>query len=157
MIFGCYFTRYKQLEFWEEMENRIHVRQYTECFLPTLVPAVGVSLWISWWFMLIPLSAYHFLYWVERMFRNHSIFDWEASIHCGDSLYLRKRKSYAWIKKYAVRHGAIYLDYYTSVVDAQKGMKAEYSEDGVHPNAAGYNVMEPLAKKAVKKALSRVK
>lgn len=29
MIFGCYFTRYKQLEFWEEMENRIHVRQYT--------------------------------------------------------------------------------------------------------------------------------
>lgn len=30
-------------------------------------------------------------------------------------------------------------------------MKAEYSEDGVHPNAAGYNVMEPLAKKAVKK------
>ena len=28
MIFGCYFTRYKQLEFWEEMENRIHVRQY---------------------------------------------------------------------------------------------------------------------------------
>ena len=60
MIFGCYFTRYKQLEFWEEMENRIHVRQYTECFLPTLVPAVGVSLWISWWFMLIPLSAYHF-------------------------------------------------------------------------------------------------
>lgn len=63
----------------------------------------------------------------------------------------------AWIKKYAIRHGAIYLDYYTSVVDAQKGMKAEYSEDGVHPNAAGYNVMEPLAKKAVKKALSRVK
>ena len=63
----------------------------------------------------------------------------------------------AWIKKYAVRHGAIYLDYYTSVVDARKGMKAEYSEDGVHPNAAGYNVMEPLDKKAVKKALSRVK
>ena len=28
MIFGCYFTRYKQLEFWEEMESRIHVRQY---------------------------------------------------------------------------------------------------------------------------------
>ena len=103
MIFGCYFTRYKQLEFWEEMENRIHVRQYTECFLPTLVPAVGVSLWISWWFMLIPLSAYHFLYWVERMLRNHSIFDWEASIHCGDSLYLGKRKSYAWIKKYGKR------------------------------------------------------
>ena len=40
MIFGCYFTRYKQLEFWEEMENRIHVRQY----MPALLSAVGVSL-----------------------------------------------------------------------------------------------------------------
>lgn len=29
MIFGCYFPRYKQLEFWEEMENRIHVRGNT--------------------------------------------------------------------------------------------------------------------------------
>ena len=44
MIFGCYFTRYKKLEFWEEMENRIHVRQYMEYFLPALLSAVGVSL-----------------------------------------------------------------------------------------------------------------
>lgn len=43
MIFGCYFARYKQLEFWEEMENR-HVRQYMEYFLPALLSAVGVSL-----------------------------------------------------------------------------------------------------------------
>lgn len=42
--FGCYFTRYKQLEFWEEMENQIHVRQYMEYFLPALLSAVGVSL-----------------------------------------------------------------------------------------------------------------
>ena len=27
MIFGCYFTRYKQLEFWEEMETGFNVRQ----------------------------------------------------------------------------------------------------------------------------------
>ena len=44
MIFGCYFPRYKQLEFWEEMENRIHVRQYMEYFLPASLSAVGVSL-----------------------------------------------------------------------------------------------------------------
>lgn len=44
MILGCYFARYKQLEFWEEMENRIHVRQYMEYFLPALLSAVGVSL-----------------------------------------------------------------------------------------------------------------
>ena len=44
MILGCYFARYKQLEFWEEMENQIHVRQYMEYFLPALLSAVGVSL-----------------------------------------------------------------------------------------------------------------
>ena len=41
---GKGFPRYKQLEFWEEMENRIHVRQYMEYFLPALLSAVGVSL-----------------------------------------------------------------------------------------------------------------
>ena len=96
MIFGFCFTRYKYLEIWEEMENRIHLRQYTECFFLTLLPALGLSLWLSWWFMLIPLCTYHFLYWWERMIRNHSIFDWEPKKHCGDTLYLRKRKL-SWI------------------------------------------------------------
>ena len=44
MIFGCYFTRYKQLEFWEEMENRIHVRQYMEYFLPALSEAIIIKM-----------------------------------------------------------------------------------------------------------------
>lgn len=100
MIFGFCFTRYKYLEIWEEMEDRIHLRQYMECFFLTLLPALGLSLWLSWWFMLIPLCTYHFLYWWERMIRNHSIFDWEAKKHCGDTLYLRKRKSYSWTKAY---------------------------------------------------------
>ena len=100
MIFGFCFTRYRYLEIWEEMEARIHLRQYTECFFLTLLPALGLSLWLSWWFMLIPLCTYHFLYWWERMIRHHSIFDWEAIKHCGDTLYLRKRKSYSWMKPY---------------------------------------------------------
>jgi lysophospholipase L1-like esterase len=32
-------------------------------------------------------------------------------------------------------------------------LKAEYSEDGVHPNIKGYQVMEPLAEAAIVKAL----
>ena len=57
MIFGCYFTRYKYLEIWEEMEARIHLRQYTECIFLTLLPGLVLSLWLSLWFMLIPLST----------------------------------------------------------------------------------------------------
>ena len=57
------------------------------------------------------------------------------------------------IKKYAVEKGIIYLDYFSSMADARKGLKAEYSSDGVHPNEAGYKVMEPLAEEAIAKAL----
>jgi len=39
------------------------------------------------------------------------------------------------------------------LADERKGMKAEYSKDGVHPNMEGYKIMEPLAEKAIAKAL----
>ncbi len=58
-----------------------------------------------------------------------------------------------WIKKYSADNGFTYLDYYSPMADERKGLKKEYSEDGVHPNKAGYKVMEPLAEKAIEKAL----
>jgi len=58
-----------------------------------------------------------------------------------------------WIREYASLHKCYYLDYYSSVVDDRKGMKVEYSKDGVHPNKEGYKVMEVLAEKAIKRAL----
>ena len=59
-----------------------------------------------------------------------------------------------WIRDYASTHGCVYLDYFSAMADSRNGMKAEYSEDGVHPNAAGYAVMEPLAEKAISSALA---
>lgn len=59
------------------------------------------------------------------------------------------------IRKYSEKNGIIYLDYYSAMVDPRPGLKAEYTEDGVHPNLAGYQVMEPLAEAAVAKALGR--
>lgn len=58
------------------------------------------------------------------------------------------------IQKYADANGILYLDYYSAMVNEQKGLKATYSEDGVHPNKAGYEVMNPLAEKAIAKVLS---
>jgi lysophospholipase L1-like esterase/catechol 2,3-dioxygenase-like lactoylglutathione lyase family enzyme len=60
-----------------------------------------------------------------------------------------------WIKDYALQHDFFYLDYFSSLVDERKGMKAAYSPDGVHPNLAGYKVMEPLAEKAIALALQK--
>lgn len=59
------------------------------------------------------------------------------------------------IKAYADANNYIYLDYFSAMVDDRLGMKAEYSEDGVHPNKAGYEVMMPLCDQAIKKALKQ--
>jgi lysophospholipase L1-like esterase len=58
------------------------------------------------------------------------------------------------IRDYAGENNIIYLDYYSSMVDEWNGLKEAYSEDGVHPNAAGYRIMEPLAEQAIIKALA---
>ena len=78
MLGGLFFTRYKYLEIWEDMEVRIHARQFWECFLLTLLPALVLSLFFSWWWMLLPFATYHIFYWLEKSFRSHSVFDWEA-------------------------------------------------------------------------------
>jgi len=59
-----------------------------------------------------------------------------------------------WIKEYATKNGFIYLDYFSSMADERNGMKSAYSEDGVHPNKAGYKVMEGLVEKVINRALA---
>jgi lysophospholipase L1-like esterase len=59
-----------------------------------------------------------------------------------------------WIKKYAESNGCIYLDYFTPMSDERHGLKTELTYDGVHPNVAGYKVMEPLVESAIQKALN---
>ncbi len=54
-----------------------------------------------------------------------------------------------WIKEYCKQKKITYLNYYKAMADADGGMKPGISIDGVHPNAAGYAIMEPLAEKAL--------
>jgi len=58
-----------------------------------------------------------------------------------------------WIKEYAVKNKIIYVDYFAPMADQRNGLKKEYSEDGVHPNLAGYNIMEPIVENAIAEAL----
>ena len=58
-----------------------------------------------------------------------------------------------WLHDYAGAHGHVYLDYFSAMTDAQGLLKAELSADDLHPNAAGYAVMAPLAQAAIDKAL----
>jgi lysophospholipase L1-like esterase len=60
-----------------------------------------------------------------------------------------------WIKKYAAEHDDVYLDYFPAMADDKGFLKSELTNDGLHPNGAGYAVMAPLAEKAVEEALSK--
>jgi lysophospholipase L1-like esterase len=59
----------------------------------------------------------------------------------------------SWMKKYAEDHGDIYLDYYSAMIDGNGLMKTELTADDLHPNAAGYAIMAPLAEAAIQRAL----
>lgn len=56
-----------------------------------------------------------------------------------------------WIKSYCQRKGFLYVDYFSAMVDGQGFLKKELAEDGLHPNAAGYQVMAPAAAAAIEK------
>jgi lysophospholipase L1-like esterase len=58
-----------------------------------------------------------------------------------------------WIKAYASKHGHIYLDYFSAMVDEKGLLKTELSADDLHPNEKGYQIMAPLAEAAIAKAL----
>jgi lysophospholipase L1-like esterase len=58
-----------------------------------------------------------------------------------------------WLKDYCGTNGLVYLDYYSALVDEKGMLKKELSDDGLHPNAAGYKRMTPLANEAIAKAL----
>jgi lysophospholipase L1-like esterase len=47
------------------------------------------------------------------------------------------------IKEYADKNNIVYLDYFSAMVNEQKGMKKEYTYDGVHANKEGYLLMGP--------------
>jgi lysophospholipase L1-like esterase len=76
-------------------------------------------------------------------------FPWSPGIEPAD-IVLELNRRY---KDYANKKGHIYLDYYTPMVDAEKGLKLVYAADAVHPNEEGYKVMGPLVEKAIKMAL----
>jgi lysophospholipase L1-like esterase len=61
----------------------------------------------------------------------------------------------SWIKKYSADHRDVYLDYFGASVDDHGLLKAELSEDGLHPNAKGYAIMAPLAEQAIQTALNK--
>jgi len=60
------------------------------------------------------------------------------------------------LRLFAVKNNLTYVDYYTDLVDENKKLKAIYSNDGVHPNEVGYEIMEPLVEFAIETAVQKL-
>jgi lysophospholipase L1-like esterase len=59
----------------------------------------------------------------------------------------------AWLKEYAAQTGSAYVDYHAAVVDALGEFRTGYSDDGLHPNARGYQLMKTAVSKALDDAV----
>jgi lysophospholipase L1-like esterase len=58
-----------------------------------------------------------------------------------------------WLKDYCAKNNLVYLDYFSAMVDDKGLMQKDLADDGLHPNAAGFKIMAPLAEAAIAKAL----
>ena len=68
-----------------------------------------------------------------------------------------------WLKNYcapaspSAPDNCFYLDYFSAMVDDKGYLKRELADDGLHPNAAGYKIMAPLAQAVIESVLHPAK
>jgi lysophospholipase L1-like esterase len=62
-----------------------------------------------------------------------------------------------WLKNYCAKNKLVYLDYFSAMVDDKGLLKGDLADDGLHPNAAGFKIMAPLAEAAIAKAMAATK
>jgi len=58
-----------------------------------------------------------------------------------------------WLQSLAPDIHAVVADYYSALVDDKGMLREGYSEDGLHPNARGYELMAPIAESSIEEAL----
>jgi lysophospholipase L1-like esterase len=80
-------------------------------------------------------------------------FPWRRGMHPAEKVI----ELNAWIRDYAKREHIVLADYHTALKDPAGGFRSEWSVDGVHPNAAGFKVMEPIAAASIQAALARAR
>jgi lysophospholipase L1-like esterase len=77
-----------------------------------------------------------------------SHFPWNPEMHPAETIRARN----VWLKDYAASHSLVYVDFFPVLANAEGGMKADLTVDGVHPNKEGYSMMAPLVQAAIDQA-----
>jgi lysophospholipase L1-like esterase len=78
-------------------------------------------------------------------------FPWRKGLEPAEKIRALNGRLETWAKS----EGLVWVDYYSALADAGGAMKPGVSLDGVHPNAAGYAIMAPLAEGGIAKALGK--
>ena len=72
-------------------------------------------------------------------------YPWKPELNPAEEIFALNQM----LKLYAISADIIYLDYFSAMVDQRKGLMDSLTYDGVHPNRAGYDVMETLVERAL--------
>jgi lysophospholipase L1-like esterase len=81
-----------------------------------------------------------------------SNFPWRPAVHPMP----RVQQLNAWLEQFAAEQHVVFLNYYPALVNDSGGMIESLAADKVvHPNDAGYAIMEPLAEKAIAQAFAQ--
>ena len=75
-------------------------------------------------------------------------FDWRPEINPVEDIRALNR----WIAEYARRENLSFIDYYSALEDPRHAFRRELTDDGVHPNKAGYAVMRAILEKELRKS-----
>ena len=54
-----------------------------------------------------------------------------------------------WLRNFSKQRGLAFCDFHTAAVAADGRLRAELSDDGKHPNAAGYRQLAPAAQACI--------
>lgn len=56
----------------------------------------------------------------------------------------------SWLKEYAKKNRIKYIDYHSAMKDSNNGLPQNLAQDGIHPSAEGYKIMEALVLEVIK-------
>lgn len=73
-------------------------------------------------------------------------FGWKKGMQPAEKVIALNRM----IREYAAKNKIPYVDYFSEMKDARNGLDAQYTEDEIHPNTAGYKKMEAIVMKVLK-------
>jgi lysophospholipase L1-like esterase len=94
---------------------------------------------------MVDLAGAHHIHVTLASILPASGFPWMPSLQPASTIV----RLNGWLRNFALKSHARYIDYHSVLADARGGFIAQLSNDGVHPNRDGYAVMRTMTLRAI--------